>query len=66
VPNCGQSSSGRRRRPAAGSKFSLDSSAIGRSGLFLFLVSFAPMATKERPILIINALGDGAMRGGAR
>jgi hypothetical protein len=37
---------------------------LAAAACFCFLF-FAPTATKERPILIINALGDGAMRGGA-
>lgn len=37
---------------------------LAAAACFCFLF-FVPTATKERPILIVNALGDGAMRGGA-
>ena len=37
---------------------------MAAAACFCFLF-FAPGTTKERPILIINALGDGAMRGEA-
>ncbi|MFA5205467.1 MAG: hypothetical protein WC708_13820 [Lentisphaeria bacterium] len=39
------------------------SAPLAAAACFCFLF-FAPTATKEQPILIINALGDGAMRGG--